>query len=65
MEHSALSFLAQITSSPILISDKRSGLFDGKTGDLIGQFTDGGEFAHGGGVMAVSYHAILTSTKYS
>ena len=52
-------------SSPILISDKRSGLFDGKTGDLIGQFTDGGEFAHGGGVMAVSYHAILTSTKYS
>lgn len=36
-------------------SDKRALLYDGKTGEVIGEFKDG-ETAHKGGIMAVSYN---------
>lgn len=37
-------------------SDKRALIFDGKTGDHIGELLDG-DFAHKGGIMSVSYNS--------
>lgn len=41
-------------------SDKKAMLFDGKTGEPLGEMQDEGGFAHSGGIMACSYNSAGT-----